>query len=297
MVDSERCVMSEYLIRAPAKVNLTLHVTGRREDGYHELDSLVVFAGVADLLTLDPKRPAGLDVSGPMADGAGLLQDNLVLKAMRALQARKEGLRVGHFSLVKRLPAQAGLGGGSSDAAGALRLLADLNGMKPDDALIVEAAQATGADVPVCLIHQAVRMRGIGDQISLVKRMPPLDAVLIKPQASIATPKVFEELGLGRGMVVPQTPVEWPDSFDPLTWIRAIRDGRNDLETPATHLAPVIALCLSALKGTQGCLVARMSGSGSAVFGLYRSTDHARSAAQRLATHHPDWWVRQTLLN
>ena len=140
-------------------------------------------------------------------------------------------------------------------------------------------------------------MRGIGDQISLIKRMPPIDAVLVKPQASIATPKVFEELGLGKGMVVPQSPIEWPDSYDVLTWIRAIRDGRNDLETPATHLAPVIALCLSALKGTQGCLVARMSGSGTAVFGLYRSTDHARVAAQRLATHHPDWWVRQTLLN
>ena len=289
--------MSEFMIRAPAKVNLTLHITGRRMDGYHDLDSLVVFAGVADLLTLDPKRPEGLDVSGPMSAEAGALKDNLVLKAMRALQARKEGLRIGHFSLVKRLPAQAGLGGGSSDAASALRLLADLNGLKPDDPVILEAAQATGADVPVCLIHQAVRMRGIGDELSVIKRMPPIDAVLVKPQASIATAKVFDELGLGRGMVVPQTPIEWPDSYDSLTWIRTIRDGRNDLETPATHLAPVIALCLSALKGTQGCLVARMSGSGTAVFGLYRSTDHARSAAQRIASHHPDWWVRQTLLN
>ena len=232
-----------------------------------------------------------------MAAEAGAFKDNLVLKAMRALQARKEGLRIGHFSLVKRLPAQAGLGGGSSDAASALRLLADLNGLKPDDPVILEAAQATGADVPVCLIHQAVRMRGIGDELSVIKRMPPIDAVLVKPQASIATAKVFDELGLGRGMVVPQTPIEWPDSYDSLTWIRTIRDGRNDLETPATHLVPVIALCLSALKGTQGCLVARMSGSGTAVFGLYRSTDHARSAAQRIASHHPDWWVRQTLLN
>lgn len=289
--------MSDLMIRAPAKVNLTLHVTGRRQDGYHELDSLVVFAGVADLLTLDPKKPEGLDVSGPMAPFAGPDADNLVLKAMRALQARVEGLRVGHFSLVKRLPAQAGLGGGSSDAAGALRLLADLNGLKADDARMLEAAKATGADVPACLIHQALRMTGIGDVLTPIKGMPPIDAVLVKPQASMATPKVFEELGMGKGMMLRQEPILWPDSYDVLTWIRAIRDGRNDLETPATHLAPVIALCLSALKGTQGCLVARMSGSGSTVFGLYRSTEYARSAAQRIATHHPDWWVRQTLLN
>jgi 4-diphosphocytidyl-2-C-methyl-D-erythritol kinase len=289
--------MTDLTIRAPAKVNLTLHVTGRREDGYHELDSLVVFAGVADLLGLDPKRPLGLDVTGPMAAFAGEDADNLVLKAARALQQRVENLRLGHFSLVKRLPSQAGLGGGSSDAAAALRLLADLNGLKLDDPKLLDAAKVTGADVPCCLIHQALRMRGIGDELSLVKRMPPIDAVLVKPQASVATSKVFEELGMAKGMKLRQEPIEWPDSYDALTWIRAIRDGRNDLETPATHLAPVISLCLSALKGTQGCLVARMSGSGSSVFGLYRSTDHARSAAQRIGTHHPDWWVRQTLLN
>ena len=289
--------MSDLMIRAPAKVNLTLHVTGRREDGYHELDSLVVFAGVADLLTLDPKRPAGLDVSGPMAQEAGEIADNLVLKAMQALQARVADLRCGHFSLVKRLPAQAGLGGGSSDAAAALRLLADLNGLKPDDARLVEAARATGADVPACLIHQALRMGGIGDQLTPIKRMPPIDAVLVKPAASVSTAKVFEDLGMARGMKLHQPMMEWPDSYDVLTWIRAIREGRNDLETPATHLVPMIALCLSALKGTQGCLVARMSGSGTSAFGLYRSTEHARSAAQRLASHHPDWWVRQTLLN
>ena len=194
--------MSDLMIRAPAKVNLTLHVTGRRQDGYHELDSLVVFAGVADLLTLDPKKPEGLDVSGPMASFAGPDADNLVLKAMRALQARVEGLRVGHFSLVKRLPAQAGLGGGSSDAAGALRLLADLNGLKADDARMLEAAKATGADVPACLIHQALRMTGIGDVLTPIKGMPPIDAVLVKPQASMATPKVFEELGMGKGMIL-----------------------------------------------------------------------------------------------
>ena len=183
---------------APAKVNLTLHVLGRRADGYHEIESLVAFAGIGDRLTFRPGERLALAVSGPTGAAAGASDDNLVLKAARALAARVDGLRLGHFVLDKQLPVAAGLGGGSSDAAAALRLLAQVNGLSLDDERVRAAAQATGADVPVCLDPRARMMRGIGEILSDPMTLPELPAVLVNPGVAVPTRDVFAALGAPR---------------------------------------------------------------------------------------------------
>jgi 4-diphosphocytidyl-2-C-methyl-D-erythritol kinase len=180
--------VSRLATRAPAKVNLTLHVLGRRLDGYHELESLVAFAGICDHLLLEPGSDLTLDVDGPLAAGAGLPDDNLVLRAARALAERVPGLGMGRFHLTKRLPAAAGIGGGSSDAAAALRLLARLNDLAIDHPAVVDAARATGADVPVCLDPRARTMQGAGERIGEPLNLPPLFAVLVNPGVAVPTP-------------------------------------------------------------------------------------------------------------
>ncbi len=179
---------------APAKVNLTLRVLGRRADGYHDIESLVVFAGVGDALTFTPGPALALAVRGPTARASGDVADNLVLKAARALAERVEGLKLGRFALSKRLPVAAGLGGGSADAAAALRLLARANGMALDDPRLMQAARATGADVPVCLDPRPRLMRGIGDLLSDPLDLPRLPAVLVNPGVAVPTRDVFAAL-------------------------------------------------------------------------------------------------------
>ena len=176
---------------APAKVNLTLRVLSRRADGYHELESLVVFAGCGDRLSFTPGGELTLDMSGPRAAHAGDTADNLVLKAARGLAALVPGHRLGAFELEKNLPVAAGLGGGSADAAAALRLLARANGLALDDPRIHQAARATGADVPVCLDPRPRLMRGIGEKLSAPLVLPPLHAVLVNPGVALATKDVF----------------------------------------------------------------------------------------------------------
>jgi 4-diphosphocytidyl-2-C-methyl-D-erythritol kinase len=283
--------------RAPAKVNLTLHILGRRaRDGYHALESLVVFAGVADRLTLDPGAPLGLSVSGPPAGPAGPTGDNLVLRAARGLAAQVPDLRTGAFHLVKRLPVAAGIGGGSSDAAAALRLLARLNGLPFDHAAIVAVARETGADVPVCLDPRARMMRGVGDAIGPVLGLAPLPAVLVNPGVPVPTAPVFKALGLvpGQDLDGAAHPAITPD-LDGEALVAAITPARNDLEAPALTVAPVIGDTLSALRA-QGCRLARMSGSGATVFALFADRRGAVRAAAALRAAHPDWWVAPTFL-
>src|SRR5262245_7489051 len=188
--------MTALVERAPAKVNLTLHVLGRRPDGYHELESLVVFADVFDRLTLAPGPNLDLVVRGPSAAAAGAAADNLVLKACRAAAARIESLRFGRFLLDKRLPVAAGLGGGSSDAAAALRLIARVNELDLADPRLADAARAAGADVPVCLDPRSRLMRGIGEVLSGPLALPRLTAVLVNPGVAVATREVFAGLVL-----------------------------------------------------------------------------------------------------
>src|SRR5215471_4945604 len=177
--------------KAPAKVNLTLRVIGRRADGYHEIESLVAFADVGDTLTFSPGGAVALSVAGPTAAAAGQIADNLVLKAARALAERVERLKLGGFALSKRLPVAAGLGGGSADAAAALRLLARANGLALDDLRLMQAARATGADVPVCLDPRARLMRGIGEILSAPLPLPRLHALLVNPGVAVPTKLVF----------------------------------------------------------------------------------------------------------
>ncbi|MGL5362821.1 MAG: 4-(cytidine 5'-diphospho)-2-C-methyl-D-erythritol kinase, partial [Bosea sp. (in: a-proteobacteria)] len=198
----------ELTARAPAKINLTLRVLGRRPDGYHELSSLVMFAGTGDTLSLMPGDALSLGLSGPEAASCGNVDSNLVIKAARALAARKPGLRLGHFHLLKRLPVASGMGGGSADAAAALRLLARLNGLPLLDPALFEAALATGADVPVCLRSQACEMAGIGDRLGPRLALPKLFAVLANPRVPVATADVFRKLGLEPGMMAPGSGVQ-----------------------------------------------------------------------------------------
>ncbi|WP_460449256.1 4-(cytidine 5'-diphospho)-2-C-methyl-D-erythritol kinase [Alsobacter sp. SYSU BS001988] len=288
--------------RAPAKVNLALHVLGRRPDGYHALSSLVAFAGVADRLALAPGPELSLEVSGPTATAAGPDADNLVLRAARHLASLHAGLRAGAFALVKRLPVAAGLGGGSSDAAAALRLLARVNGLAADHPAVLEAARLTGADVPVCLAPRLRMMEGAGETVGPALALPPLFAVLANPRAPVETPGVFAALGLDCGASFApaagtlSAPVAPPAATDRGDFVRALSALRNDLEPPAVAVAPVIADVLSALRETPACLLARMSGSGATCFGLYPDRHAAAAAARALARRRPQWWIVPTML-
>ena len=284
--------------RAPAKVNLTLHVLGRRAgDGYHELESLVAFAGIADRLTLEPESPLGLTVNGPTAGPAGPTDDNLVLRAARSLAARVPALRMGAFHLVKRLPVAAGIGGGSSDAAAALRLLACLNGLPLDHPALVAAARESGADVPVCLDPRARMMRGAGETIGPALGLAPMPAVLVNPGVPVPTAPVFKALGLAVGQTLDGTPhPEIADRLDPDALVATLAPARNDLEAPALTVAPVIGEALAALRDQAGCRLARMSGSGATVFALFIDRRTAVRAAAAIRAAHPGWWVAPTFL-
>ncbi|MCC6778603.1 MAG: 4-(cytidine 5'-diphospho)-2-C-methyl-D-erythritol kinase [Hyphomicrobiales bacterium] len=281
--------------RAPAKVNLTLHVIGRRADGYHELESLVVFAGVADELALVAGPPLTLEVTGPTAGAAGEVGDNLVLKAARALAERVEGLSVGSFALSKRLPVAAGLGCGSADAAAALRLLARANGLAGDDPRLMAAARATGADVPVCLDPRPRLMRGIGDLLSRPLALPVLHAVLVNPGVAVPTRAVFAALHAPPCEASSGPPSVAGASMD-IAVDDLIASGRNDLELPAIELEPVIATVLAELRRLPGCRIARMSGSGATCFAVLDTAPAAAEAARALRAGYPSWWVEPTVL-
>lgn len=281
---------------APAKVNLTLRVLCKRDDGYHELESLVTFTSFGDRVTLRPGASLDLAVSGPTAVQAGPVSDNLVLKAARLLAERIPGLALGAFDLVKRLPAGGGLGGGSSDAAAALRLLARLNDLALDDPRLAAAALATGADVPVCLDPRPRIMRGVGERLSAPVALPPLFAVLVGPGFPLATRDVFTTLGLAPGerRGAPTADDALPADIDGLHAYLA--ENGNDLEAPATRLAPAVGALVAALRRRRGCRLARMSGSGSTCFALFDEPRAAADAALTLGMVHPTWWVQASPL-
>ena len=280
---------------APAKVNLTLHVLGRRSDGYHELESLVVFADTGDQLTFVAGAELELDVRGPTADVSGPAGDNLVLKAARLLAERVDGLRLGRFMLDKRLPVAAGLGGGSSDAAAALRLLVLENALAPGDPRVVDAARATGADVPVCLDPRPRMMRGVGEILSVPVALPKLPAVLVNPGVAVPTAGVFKALAAPSlaPAAKPEDPIATDADMNEV--IAAVAARRNDLEAPAISLQPVIAEVLTVLRAFSACRLARMSGSGATCFGLFNSAQDADAAARSLQALQPGWWVQATV--
>jgi 4-diphosphocytidyl-2-C-methyl-D-erythritol kinase len=268
---------------APAKINLSLHVTGRRSDGYHLLDSLVVFADLGDRLSLRPALVARLSVTGPMAGGVPTGPDNLVLRAAALMGVAAE------ITLDKHLPAAAGIGGGSSDAAACLRALAEMSGLSvPSDVLTL------GADVPVCLLARAARMRGIGEDVTPVDGLPMLDAVLVNPGVPVSTPAIFRRLTQRENPAMPEQLPVWLDAATLIDWLRA---QRNDLQDAAIAEEPVVAEVLHTITSTQHCALARMSGSGATCFGLYPDAATATFAAQALSAANPGWWVQATRLS
>ncbi len=285
------------ITRAPAKINLTLHILGRRADGYHELESLVAFSCAGDTVSFTPGPALTLEVDGPTAPAAGADDDNLVLRAARNLAERVNGLTVGAFRLEKRLPVAAGVGGGSSDAAAALRLIAFASGLAPEDPRIHDAARASGADVPVCLAARARMMRGAGESLGPTLRLPLLPAVLINPGVPVETRPVFARLGLRTGEAVynPAHP-EIESGLLPVELLAALARGRNDLEDAACLQAPVIVDVLAVLRAARGCKLARMSGSGATCFGLFSTPRAAARAARAIRMQHPEWWVKSAAL-
>jgi 4-diphosphocytidyl-2-C-methyl-D-erythritol kinase len=277
--------------KAPAKINLTLRVLGRRPaDGYHELESLVAFADLADTLTLQPVDATALDVFGPFAAASGNVSDNLVLKAVLALGQRVSGLTAGHFRLEKNIPVAAGIGGGSADAAAALRLLARANGIAFGDERLMDAARATGADVPVCLASKPCIMRGIGEKLAPLD-LPRLSAVLVNPCVALGTRDVFAKFAGPQGDApigeVPRTPEGL------LTFL--VQHG-NDLTPAAIACVPIIDDVLVQLRATPGSLFARMSGSGATCFALFASAGEAAAAASLVQNKHRDWWTTATTI-
>jgi 4-diphosphocytidyl-2-C-methyl-D-erythritol kinase len=281
-------------VAAPAKLNLYLHVLGRRADGYHLLDSLVAFAGAADLVEVRPARGLSLRIEGPMAPAlAGEDPEaNLVLRAARLLAGALGRPADAGIVLVKRLPVAAGVGGGSADAAAALQALARLWGVAPDDPLLAALAPRLGADVPVCLAGRAAFFGGIGEELAPAPPLPPAWAVLVNPGVPVPTPAVFAaRVG---PFSAPARFAEAPADCAGLARLLAARG--NDLMPAAVALAPVVETVLERLAASPGCLLARMSGSGATCFGLFADAAAARDAAGRLAAAHPDWWVEAARL-
>ncbi|EBA10324.1 4-(cytidine 5'-diphospho)-2-C-methyl-D-erythritol kinase [Sagittula stellata] len=260
---------------APAKINLALHVTGQRDDGYHLLDSLVMFADVGDTVRLRDAPEVSLEITGSRAAGVPADRRNLCWKAAEAF-----GCPVA-ITLDKHLPAAAGIGGGSSDAAAVLRAMEALYGRpSPVDPLTL------GADVPVCMVGHAARMSGIGDHV-LPLFMAPLHAVLVNPGVEVSTPSVFKALSCKENAPMSEMP-EGGGPAAALVWLSA---QRNDLQAPAIALQPVIGDVLTALGGQTGARLARMSGSGATCFALFDDLKTAKAAATDLQKAHPAWWV------
>ncbi len=266
--------------RAPAKINLFLHVTGRRPDGYHLLDSLAVVADVHDRIEALPSDTLSLTIDGPFGHALTEEPDNLVLRAARAL-ADATGARAGAaLRLTKMLPVASGIGGGSADAAATLRALATLWGVDVPGAL----PASLGADVPVCMASRACRMQGIGEILAQAPAMPPCGLVLVNPGVAVSTPAVFRAR-TGSFSPPADLPAAWPDVSAMATDLACLT---NDLQAPAEKLCPAVTDVLAALRAQASCLLARMSGSGATCFGLTETPAQAEQAALALA--HPGWW-------
>ena len=269
---------------APAKINLSLHVTGQRTDGYHLLDSLVVFVDVGDRLFFEAADKLLLTVTGPRAAGVPTDSSNLVLRAAKLLDANK-GARI---TLEKNLPAASGIGGGSSDAAAAMRGLCRLWQVEPSNDVI-----ALGADLPVCMKAQPTRMRGIGDQLTGIQQLPDTWLVLVNPNVEVATPEVFLRL-----VDKAQPPMgAIPDFHLAQDFADWLKTTRNDLQAPAIEIEPLIGEVISVIEAQHGCLISRMSGSGATCWGLFATKKAADDAAAAIQSLKPDWWSTATKIN
>ncbi|MBE1236624.1 4-(cytidine 5'-diphospho)-2-C-methyl-D-erythritol kinase [Phaeovibrio sulfidiphilus] len=273
---------------ACAKINLSLHVTGKRPDGYHLLESLVVFCGVHDTVLAEPDSAGlSLHVVGPGAEGLSAENDNIMLRAARALATHVGRAPDVRLTLIKRLPVASGIGGGSADAAATLRALIRLWDLTLNPDALMALALELGADVPVCLAGKAVMMRGIGEDLDPLPALPPLWMVLVNPRRPVSTAAVFRGLA-GRY----RTPLASPDpTAGPERFLSDLEAWHNDLEAPAREAEPSVSEVLDALALTPGVRLARMSGSGATCFGLYETREEAEAAARAIQAARPDWWV------
>lgn len=282
---------------APAKVNLFLHVGAPGADGYHPLCSLMAFADVGDRITVHDADALALKVRGPFADGAPATADNLVLRAARALLARAAGPTPPvALILDKALPVAAGLGGGSSDAGAALRLLREALGVALDDAALEAVAAELGADGAACLWGRPVLAEGRGERLSAAPGLPVLDAVLVNPRTPVSTPAVyrkFDELGRFGDVAPPRMPAAFESAAELAGWLAT---QRNDLEAPAIAVEPEVGVVLETLAEEREALLARVSGSGGTCFALCASDIEAEGLAERLEAMAPRWWVRRCRL-
>lgn len=275
---------------APAKVNLALHVTGRRADGYHELESLVVFVDVGDELVARPARTDRLTVDGPFAAATGSGDSNLVMRAVRAFRERwpgrlPDGLDI---ALTKNLPVAAGIGGGSADAAAMLRLLARLGEGEYPLTELRDLALSLGADVPACLLSQPCEVRGVGEILHPLRGFPATHLVLVNPLVPVVTADVFRRLESRQNPPLPALPQPLTRPAQLGLWLA---ETRNDLEPAAIALVPAIGTLLRDMRTVDGCALARMSGSGGTVFGLFGSAAQAHQAAHDMRARHPGYWV------
>ncbi len=277
---------------APAKINLYLHVTGRRDDGYHELDSLVVFADVGDRVQAKPAKKTTFEISGPYADALNQCDGNLVLSAFEAFSSQVGSTANVALKLEKNLPVASGIGGGSTDAGAAIKTLMKLWNVHPDEQNLIALALDLGADVPVCLAGRPTYMAGVGEILDPVENLPTLPAVLVNPDICVLTSAVFK--GFSMAISEPGRIEDMPGDIAGLASI--LTERHNDLSASAIDIAPEIANILLELEATPGCLLARMSGSGPTCFGLYREETNARVAAMTIKDNKPQWWVVSTLL-
>lgn len=282
---------------APAKINLTLRVEAPRADGYHPLQSLVVFADWGDTLTATPAAELTLGLEGPFADALAADTHNLVLKAAWALRAAAGTPGLGaRLTLDKQIPLASGLGGGSADAAAALRLLNDLWELDFSTRQLAEIGSVVGADVPACVWSRPLLMEGIGERIRLLAAWPELDALIVNPGKALSTPDVFralDTLGRQRSAVgLERVPV----AGDRASALGVAAAAFNDLEEPAISLEPAIGTVLASLNRLGRVRLARMTGSGASCFALFDSAAEASAAASGLAESHPGWLIRQVKL-
>ena len=253
-------------------------------------------------MTLEPGGELKLATTGPLAAACGDTADNLVFKAAKLLAEAVPNLKLGAFALDKVLPVAAGIGGGSADAAAALRLLARLNNLSLDDPRLQKVALATGADVPVCLLSRACDMTGVGEQL-LPLALPSMPCVMVNPRVPVATKDVFQALGLRNGeLLVGATSVlgapAWPEEGASIAdWVEVLETVANDLEAPAMRIEPVIGKVLEALRDSAGVKLARMSGSGATCFAIYGAPTEAHAAAEKIRRDHPGWWVHAGTLS
>lgn len=282
---------------APAKVNLTLHITGKRADGYHLLDSLVAFADAGDRLVLRQANGFSVTAEGPEALSLPEDAGNLVLKAATVF----DDMPGSSIHLTKHLPVSSGIGGGSADAAATIRgLMALRRGSKvstadydPSKLPFTQNLLRLGADIPMCLLSQCARVSGIGEKIVPLQGLPPIHAVLANPRRAVSTPSVFRSLEHTKNSAMPAT---LPSFSGPDDFIHWLADQRNDLETPAIRLEPQVDTVNAELRALSGCQLARMSGSGATCFGVFASKAAAHLAASELLTHRPDWWIKPVVL-